>query len=85
MIREARLSADGKHRYSLVRTWDFTRPRLRAVMLNPSTADADVDDHTVRKLIGFCERLGYESLEIANLFSFRATDPKELRWGGGET
>lgn len=48
-------------------------------MLNPSTADADVDDHTIRKLIGFCTRLGFDSLEVTNLFSYRATDPKELR------
>ncbi|HEY1048192.1 MAG TPA: DUF1643 domain-containing protein [Prosthecobacter sp.] len=46
--------------------------------LNPSTADATKDDHTVRKCIGFAKQWGYRSMCIVNLFAFRATQPSDL-------
>lgn len=48
-------------------------------MLNPSTADDVLDDPTVRKCRGFSQRWGFRAMIVTNLFSFRATDPKELR------
>lgn len=47
--------------------------------VNPSTADASVDDATVRKWIGFCRRWGVGRFIVGNVFSFRATDVKDLR------
>lgn len=52
--------------------------KLVFVMLNPSTADASKDDPTIRKCIGFGERLGYEDVEVVNLFAFRSTKPENL-------
>lgn len=46
--------------------------------MNPSTADADLDDHTVRKWRGFGHRLGWGRLIVGNVFSFRATDVTRL-------
>jgi len=48
-------------------------------MLNPSTADANEDDPTIRRCIGFAKSWGYGGIMVGNLFSFRATDPKELK------
>lgn len=77
--RDAVLSEDGKYRYLLRRTWDARLPRALFVMLNPSTADAAVDDATIRSCIRLCRSWNYGSFEVVNLFAWRATDPNELR------
>lgn len=75
----AGLSADMKYRYWLQRSWGTTsRPRVW-IMLNPSTADADNDDPTIRRCIDFTVRDGNCSLIVVNLFAFRATEPKEMK------
>lgn len=47
--------------------------------VNPSTADAENDDQTIRKVRGFGERYGWGGILMGNLFAFRATDVKALR------
>jgi len=79
MIKTAIISECGKFRYHLTRTWDETLRPLPFIMLNPSTADADKDDPTIRKCIGFAERLGFGGIEVFNLYAYRATSPKELK------
>ena len=81
MIRCATISECGKYRYHLSRKWG-DRPSLCFVMLNPSTADADADDPTIRKCIGFATRLGFGSIDVVNLFAYRATDPANLKKAG---
>ena len=49
------------------------------VMLNPSTADQLTDDPTIRRCVGFAKHWGYSQLQVVNLFSYRATNPKELK------
>ena len=46
--------------------------------INPSTADASINDPTVRKWIGFCRRWGVSRFIVGNLFAYRSTNPKEL-------
>ena len=72
------ISACGRYRYLLRRSWDFDRMRALFVMLNPSTADAEIDDPTIRSCARLCRSWGYGSFEVVNLFGWRATDPSEL-------
>jgi hypothetical protein len=77
--RSAVLSADGKYRYHLRRKLTAGGGIATFIMLNPSTADAKVDDPTIRKCIGFCQRWRCGELHVANLFAVRATDPASMR------
>lgn len=67
------------HRVTLTRRWLGTGGEINWIMLNPSTADELADDPTIRKCIGFSKRWGFSSLVVTNLFSFRATHPKDLK------
>jgi hypothetical protein len=78
VIRDAEVSPCGRYRYKLYREWDAAGDRLVFVMLNPSTADANVDDPTIRKCIGFATRMGYGQIVVLNLFAYRATKPEDL-------
>ena len=60
------------------------REGLVFVMLNPSTADADNDDPTVRRCMAFGREWGYRELSVVNLFALRATKPEELLRHGSE-
>ena len=71
-------SADRRHRYWLVRTWDSSKPTVAFLMLNPSTADAFKLDPTVRRCWGYAKEWGYGSLVVVNIFGLRSTDPKML-------
>lgn len=74
----AELSDCGKYRYSLHRIWNEDLPKVMFIMLNPSKADADVDDPTIRRCIGFAKSWGYGGLYVGNLFAYRDTNPKGL-------
>ena len=55
MFQDAKISSDGKYRYSLVREWDKEKPKVLFIGLNPSTADEKTDDPTIRRCIGFAK------------------------------
>lgn len=58
--KSASLSACGKYRYTLGRAWGLgvrEQCAMSFVMLNPSTADAEHDDPTIRRCIHFALRL----------------------------
>lgn len=76
--RSARISDDGLYRYALVRRWALDGDPLRFVMLNPSTADADLDDPTIRRCVAYARDLGYAGIVVTNLYAYRATRPADL-------
>lgn len=72
------LSSCRSYRYRLDRWWSATGDCVVWVMLNPSTADASLNDATIRKCVGFSKRWGYGRLIVVNLFALRSTDPTAL-------
>lgn len=68
----------GLYRYRLERDLGRDGKLLTVVMVNPSTADAENDDHTIRKVQEFARRAGYGRLIVGNLFALRSTDIKGL-------
>jgi hypothetical protein len=83
--RSAIISADGLYRYGLGRQWNFngtTEHPLRAVlwlMFNPSTADAERDDATIRKCVKFSKAWGFDAMLVGNLFAYRTPFPVALQ------
>ena len=77
----AKISECGQYRYLLTRKSELDCPDKGTalfVMLNPSTADAETDDPTIRRCRGFARDWGCAGLTVANLYAFRATNPSEL-------
>lgn len=72
------ISEDGRYRYRLERRWSKVPGTALFVMLNPSTADAEKDDPTIRRCVGFAKGWGLGHLIVTNVFALRATDPEEL-------
>jgi hypothetical protein len=51
---------------------------LFVIGLNPSIADENKPDPTVRKVMGFAEGNGFDSFVMLNLYPQRATKPNDL-------
>ena len=74
----ATFSPDLIYRYALARIWDDHGTMLVVCGLNPSTADHEVTDPTLRKLLHVAKRDHYGGLILVNVAAFRAADPTEL-------
>lgn len=72
------ISPCGKYRYRLDRTVGMDGPVYAFFGINPSTADASLDDATVRKWIGFTKVWGGSRFIVGNVFAYRATDVRDL-------
>jgi hypothetical protein len=66
------------YRYRLWREWLFGDGTCVFIMLNPSTATAEILDPTVTRCVGFTKSWGYKRIEVLNLFAWRSTDPSVL-------
>lgn len=81
-MSNALISDCGKYRYWLTRHFmymgEMRHGTVLFVMLNPSTADGECDDPTIRRCKGFASGWGYRTLVVVNLYAYRATNPAEL-------
>ena len=82
MQRTADFSSCRRYRYALWRIWGGTTGYAMFVGLNPSTADENVDDPTIRRCMAFAKDWGYSGLCMANLFAYRATQPADMMSAG---
>lgn len=76
IVRKVKLSIDKKHRLMLSRHWNLNKPSLLYIMFNPSIADDEVDDPTIRRLISFSRTYNYGGFYVANLYTYITPNPK---------
>lgn len=76
--KRALLSKDGLYRWWLSRRW-APGPYVLFIGFNPSTADAEKDDPTIRREVQFAKDWGFSAMAKVNLFAWRSTDPAALR------
>ncbi len=79
MKQSAVFDASGRYRYWLEREWAADLPRLGFVMLNPNRADAEQDDPTIRRCLGFARDWHYGAIAVVNLFAYCTAQPRDLR------
>lgn len=72
-------SGSMKYRYQLWRRHNPGQPTILWVMLNPSTADHQQLDPTLRRCKSYSYAWGFQNWEVCNLFAFRATKPADMR------
>lgn len=78
ILRVAEFSPCHQYRYMLRIRWNLSGQLLQFIGLNPSSANADVDDPTVRRCKDFARTWGYAGIEMTNLFPLVATDPTDM-------
>ncbi len=69
----------GNYRYLLWREWNSQGKTASFIMLNPSRADAQINDPTITRCINFAKDWGYGRLEVVNLFAYRTSKPTLLK------
>ena len=79
IYKNATFSNCRTYRYSLSRIWDKKKKLVLFIGLNPSTADEEVDDPTIRRCSGYAQNWGYGGFIIVNLFAYRTTLPSNLK------
>ena len=67
------------HRYCLERTWAEHKPKLVCVGVNPSVADEERPDATIRKVVGFADRWGFGGIVMVNLYAWVSQDPSAMK------
>lgn len=80
-VGDATVVFDPTHTYRYRLSWAWgAGPRVVFIMLNPSTATAEVADPTIRRVWRFAhEHWDAGRVEVVNLYALRATDPRALR------
>jgi len=68
-----------RNRFVLWRVWDNSLPKVMFIGLNPSKADEEDDDPTIRRVTRFAKDWGYGGVYMLNLFSFVTPYPADLQ------
>jgi len=68
-----------KYRYALWRIWDESKSSVMFIGLNPSTADENNDDPTIRRVKKFAYDWGFGGVFMTNLFGYISANPDELK------
>ena len=72
--------ASGKHRYLLTRNLlPDSNKTVLFIMLNPSKANEEDNDPTIKRCMDFARLWGYGLLKVVNLFSYIETDADKLK------
>jgi hypothetical protein len=75
------ISHDGLYRYQLGRNIEdnaLIGGTVAFFGVNPSDADAERNDPTIRKMMGFTKRHGFEIMLVGNVFAYRHKDVNVL-------
>lgn len=76
--KSAEISECGLFRWWLRRRW-ADGPTVCFVMLNPSVADANQDDPTIRRCIAYAKAWDFGALSVRNMYPYSATKPAHLK------
>jgi hypothetical protein len=74
----ALVSEDRVYRYRLSRRLSTGERTILFVGLNPSTADGEQDDPTIRREVDFAGCWGFNCYLKGNIYAYRSTKPKAL-------
>lgn len=67
------------YRYRLERRISLFGPTVAVIMVNPSVADAELDDPTIRRVVGFAKKHAWGRVIVGNVFARRSADVRMLR------
>lgn len=76
---DAIFSPCGKYRYRLDREIHGGHKTVVFIGVNPSIANEEKNDNTVKRMLGFAERERFGKVIVANVFSLISTDINGLR------
>ncbi len=82
MQNHCEFSSCRRYRYVLIHRWDELFDGGKLIMwigLNPSTADEQQLDPTLRRIARFSRDWGYDGFVMGNIFGYRATLPADMR------
>lgn len=83
IYRDAVISPCGKFRWLLDRSWctdAVLAPQyVLWIMLNPSMADAKIDDQTIHRCMHFTRQWGFVGLRVVNAYPFRSSNVEECQ------
>jgi hypothetical protein len=83
--RHATFARSHTLRLTLTRAWEDDLRRVCFIGHNPSTADHEIDDPTVRRWMHFASAWGYGGFVAVNLYPIRASNPViAQKWADSE-